>query len=356
MAGLVRYAWLLSLVLYSTWLFAQDRESSPPPTSSRPSLGSAAWPKLPRQESLPFPPTPSASIAGRTMQDSVYKQRVEPRRLPKDAPNILIVLIDDVGPAQSSTFGGLINTPTMDRIAKRGIAYNRFHTTAMCSPTRAALLCGRNHHRVGSGQIAELANDWDGYSGVIPKSSATVAEVLKDYGYATSAFGKWHNTPAEQTTAAGPFEYLAHRLWLRILLRVPGGRSLAVRAVPGAKHNLRRTSSHIGRTQLLPLERRPGRRRDQLFAPAQGVPARQAVLHVLGERRCCTARTRSRRNGPTNTKANSTTAGTSTASAPFRLSQSRKAGFPPTPSTRRGRPTWPPGTASPTIKSRSSAA
>ena len=98
----------------------------------------------------------------------------------------------------------------------------------MCSPTRAALLCGRNHHRVGSGQIAELANDWDGYSGIIPKSSATVAEVLKDYGYATSAFGKWHNTPAEQTTAAGPFDYLARRLWLRILLRLPGRRSVAV--------------------------------------------------------------------------------------------------------------------------------
>ncbi len=141
------------------------------------------------------------------MQDSVYKQRVEPRRLPKNAPNILIVLIDDVGAAQSSTFGGLINTPTMDRIAKGGIAYNRFHTTAMCSPTRASLLCGRNPHRVGNGQIAELSNDWDGYSGVIPKSSATVAEVLKDYGYSTAAFGKWHNSPAEQTTAAGPFEF-----------------------------------------------------------------------------------------------------------------------------------------------------
>ncbi len=137
----------------------------------------------------------------------MYKSRVEPRRLPKDAPNILIILIDDVGAAQTSTFGGLINTPTMDRIAKSGIAYNCFHATGMCSPTRASLLCGRNQHRVGSGQIAELANDWDGYSGTIPKSSATVAEVLKNYGYATAAFGKWHNTPAEQTTAAGPFDY-----------------------------------------------------------------------------------------------------------------------------------------------------
>lgn len=163
-------------------------------------------PQVAAQEVLPFPPTPSASIAGRTMQESVYKQRVQPCRLPADAPNILIVLIDDAGPGLPSTFGGEVHTPTMDRISKAGITYNRFHTTAMCSPTRASLLTGRNHHRVGNGQIAELANDWDGYSGTIPKSSATVAEVLKDYGYSTAAFGKWHNTPAEQTTAAGPFE------------------------------------------------------------------------------------------------------------------------------------------------------
>jgi arylsulfatase A-like enzyme len=157
-------------------------------------------------ESLPFPPTPSASIAGRTMQESIYKRRVEPRRLPEDAPNILIVLIDDSGPDLPTTFGGEVHTPTMDRIVGEGIAYNRFHTTAMCSPTRASLLTGRNHHRVASGQIAELANDWDGYAGTIPKSSALAAEVLKDYGYSTCAFGKWHNTPAMETTAAGPFE------------------------------------------------------------------------------------------------------------------------------------------------------
>ncbi|MCC6888625.1 MAG: arylsulfatase [Hyphomicrobiales bacterium] len=159
------------------------------------------------QEILPFPPKPSGSIANRTMQESVYSPRPATRRLPADSPNILIVLIDDAGPALPTTFGGEINTPTLDRIHKGGVSYNRFHTTAMCSPTRASLLTGRNHHRVGNGQIAELANDWDGYSGVMPKSSATVAEVLKNYGYATSAFGKWHNTPAEQTTAAGPFDY-----------------------------------------------------------------------------------------------------------------------------------------------------
>ena len=158
------------------------------------------------QEVLPFPPKPSGSTAGRTMQESVYSPLPPVNRLPKDAPNILIVLIDDVGPAQTDTYGGEIHTPTLSKIAQEGISYNRFHTTAMCSPTRAALLTGRNHHRVGNGQIGELANDWDGYSGAIPKSSATVAEVLKDYGYSTGAWGKWHNTPPEQTTAAGPFD------------------------------------------------------------------------------------------------------------------------------------------------------
>ena len=159
------------------------------------------------QEVLPFPPAPSASTAGLTMQDSIHKKRVEPKRLPAGAPNILIILIDDVGPATPATYGGEIHTPTLDRVAKTGISYNRFHSTAMCSPTRSALLCGRNHTRVGNGQITNLANDWDGFSGTIPKSSATVAEVLKNYGYNTAAWGKWHNTPSEQTTSKGPFDY-----------------------------------------------------------------------------------------------------------------------------------------------------
>ncbi len=159
------------------------------------------------QEVLPFPPKPSGSTAGITMQQSRYSPLPPENHLPAGAPNILIILIDDVGPAQNDTYGGAIHTPTLSRIAAEGISYNRFHTTAMCSPTRAALLTGRNQHRVHSGQITELANDWDGYMGVIPKSSATVAEVLRNYGYHTGAWGKWHNSPAEQTTQAGPFDY-----------------------------------------------------------------------------------------------------------------------------------------------------
>jgi len=155
---------------------------------------------------LPFPRAPSASIAAPRLQDSKHVRRVETNHLRKDAPNVLIILMDDVGFGQASTFGGEVNTPTLSKLADQGISYNTFHTTAICSPTRAALLTGRNHQRVGNGTIAERAVDWDGYTGVIPKSSATMAEVLRNYGYKTAAIGKWHNTPADQTTSMGPFD------------------------------------------------------------------------------------------------------------------------------------------------------
>lgn len=157
------------------------------------------------QESLPFAPQPSGSKAGPTIAQSSYSPLPRQSHLPANAPNIVVIMLDDVGPALPGTFGGPINTPTLSQLAKEGVTYNRFHNAAMCSPTRAALLTGRNHHRVGNGQIAELANDWDGYSGRIPRTSATAAKVLGYYGYATAAFGKWHNTPANETTAVGPY-------------------------------------------------------------------------------------------------------------------------------------------------------
>jgi arylsulfatase A-like enzyme len=159
------------------------------------------------QEVLPFPPAPSASTAGLTMEDSVYKKRVETKHLAEGAPNILIILMDDLGPGTPSTYGGEINTPTLSRVAKMGISFNRFHSTAMCSPTRASLLTGRNHTFVGNGQISALANEFDGFTGIVPKSSAMLPEVLKDYGYNTGAWGKWHNTPEDQITSKGPFDY-----------------------------------------------------------------------------------------------------------------------------------------------------
>jgi arylsulfatase len=162
--------------------------------------------QLQAQEVLPFPEPPSASTAGKTLADSKHQWRVAENHLPEDAPNIVIFMTDDAGFSNPSTFGGPVNTPTLTRLAESGISYNAFHTTAMCSPTRASLLTGRNHHRVGAGQIAELASDWDGYVGLIPKSTATFAQVLNYYGYNTSAFGKWHNTPVTDITKLGPFD------------------------------------------------------------------------------------------------------------------------------------------------------
>ena len=171
-----------------------------------PMSAQAAPAKVSAGEVLPFPEPKSASVTGKTLKDSKHQWRKAVSHLPKDAPNIVIFMTDDAGFSNPETFGGPVHMPTLDRLAKAGISYNEFHTTAMCSPTRAALLTGRNHHRVGAGQIAELASDWDGYVGKIPKSTATFAQVLSYYGYNTAAFGKWHNTPVTDLTKLGPFD------------------------------------------------------------------------------------------------------------------------------------------------------
>jgi arylsulfatase A-like enzyme len=162
--------------------------------------------QLQAQEVLPFPETPTASTTGKTLADSKHQSRKTESHLPEDAPNIVIFMTDDAGFSHPEVFGGPVHMPTMARLAESGISYNAFHTTAMCSPTRASLLTGRNHHRVGNGQVAEAATDWDGYVGKIPKSTALFAEVLNHYGYNTAAFGKWHNTPVTELTEIGPFD------------------------------------------------------------------------------------------------------------------------------------------------------
>jgi arylsulfatase len=124
---------------------------------------------------------------------------------PKGAPNVIIVLIDDLGFGATSTFGGPITTPTLDGLAQQGLRYNNFHTTAVCSPTRAALKSGRNHHTVNMGLITELATAFPGNTGQIPNATAPVAEMLRLNGYSTAAFGKWHETPAAETGVSGPF-------------------------------------------------------------------------------------------------------------------------------------------------------
>ncbi|WP_414651960.1 arylsulfatase [Gordonia sp. UBA6683] len=131
---------------------------------------------------------------------------VEQIRPPQGAPNVLLVMLDDVGFGTSSAFGGPCRTPTIERLNHDGAGYTRFHTTALCSPTRAATLTGRNHHSVGMGVIAEMSTRAPGYTGMRPDSAATIARVLHGNGYATGAFGKMHQTPPWETTAAGPFD------------------------------------------------------------------------------------------------------------------------------------------------------
>jgi arylsulfatase len=159
----------------------------------------------PYGQTLPAAPLPfGGEINPNASQSKPFWQpRVAP---PKGAPNVLLIMTDDVGFAAPSTFGGVIPTPTLDRIAHDGLRYTQFHTTALCSPTRAALITGRNHHSVGFGVIAEQATGYPGYDSMIGRDTATIGELLKQNGYRTSWFGKDHNTPAFEASQAGPFE------------------------------------------------------------------------------------------------------------------------------------------------------
>ena len=127
-------------------------------------------------------------------------------KAPTGAPNVVIVLIDDMGFGTSSAFGGPVSMPTLERLAGAGLRYNRFHTTALCSPTRMALLTGRNHHATNTGAIMELATAFPGNTGMRPNAVAPLAEILRLNGYSTAAFGKYHETPAWETSVSGPFD------------------------------------------------------------------------------------------------------------------------------------------------------
>lgn len=131
---------------------------------------------------------------------------IEPLRPPAGAPNVLVILLDDVGFAASSAFGGLCQTPTAERLAANGLKYTRFHTTALCAPTRQALLTGRNHHAVGMGAVTEIATSAPGYNSLRPNTAAPLAETLKLNGYSTAQFGKCHEVPVWQTSPMGPFD------------------------------------------------------------------------------------------------------------------------------------------------------
>jgi arylsulfatase A-like enzyme len=143
------------------------------------------------------PSTAEPAVGGRAGRPALGEWR---------PPNILLVLLDDVGFADASPFGGAIQMPNLAQLAQQGLTYTRFHVASMCSPTRASLLSGRNHHRLGFGRVTSLAGPEAGYNTQWPRESASVARVLRDNGYSTAAFGKWHNTPAWEISPVGPFD------------------------------------------------------------------------------------------------------------------------------------------------------
>jgi arylsulfatase len=163
-------------------------------------------------EVLPRPDFHFPGEVGRTYLESDPAQFPKMVQAPAGAPNIVLILIDDCGFGQYGTFGGGIPSPTMDKLAFEGLRYNHFHTTALCSPTRAALITGRNHHSAAFAGITELATGYDGYTCILPRSCGTVGEVLRQNGYMTAWIGKNHNTPTWETSAAGPFDRWANGL------------------------------------------------------------------------------------------------------------------------------------------------
>ena len=190
----MRGLWKLAVVAAAGWSFF---------------LGGCSGRKSSHSTEQQILPKPDPQFQGVISADSAKSRAAFPEEVTarQGAPNVVLILVDDVGFSATSTFGGAIQTPNFDKLASTGLRYNNFHVNSLCSPTRAALLSGRNNHQVGFGTVAEAASGFPGYNSLWPKNAASVAEVLKDNGYSTAAFGKWHNTPVWQVSPAGPFDH-----------------------------------------------------------------------------------------------------------------------------------------------------
>ena len=194
-------------------------------------------------------PAPDPKFGGDIKDDALQSKpwwapRIVP---PTGAPNVLLIITDDAGFGVPSTFGGVIPTPTMDRIAKSGLRYNNIHSTALCSPTRAALITGRNHHSVGFGVISEQATGFPGYNSIIPEDKATIGRILLDNGYSTAWFGKDHNTPAFAASSAGPFDQWPTGMGFEYFYGFVGGDA-----------NQWQPNLFRNTTQIYPFEGKPG--------------------------------------------------------------------------------------------------
>src|SRR6266480_3908922 len=208
-------AGVLALGCVSAW--AQQATTVAPATvigaEARETTGAPGSPDATTTIDGRYLPPPPQRFQGKIDLNAARSRPAWPARVvpPEGAPNILLIMTDDVGFAAPSTFGGVIPTPALDRIAAVGLRYTNFHSTSLCSPTRAALITGRNHHSVGFGVVSEAASGFPGYNSVIGRNSATIGRILLENGYRTSWFGKEHNTPTWDVSQAGPigmgFEY-----------------------------------------------------------------------------------------------------------------------------------------------------
>ncbi|MFZ3184934.1 MAG: arylsulfatase [Pseudomonas sp.] len=211
---------IASLALSTAVLAFSSSASSAPQVTGE--LGSANATSTADAQQLPTPEPAFGGVIKQKAADSTawWAPRIVP---PKGAPNVLLIMTDDSGFGAPGTFGGVVPTPALDRIAKAGLRYTNFHSTSLCSPSRAALITGRNHHVAGSGVVGEIATGFPGYNSVIRKETGTLGAILKDNGYATSWFGKNHNTPFYQSTQAGPFDQWPNGLGFEYFYGFMGG-------------------------------------------------------------------------------------------------------------------------------------
>ena len=267
---------------------------------------------VPDRTVLPIPDRNFGGVVGRTIDESVADWSIIPGpKAPDGAPNVLIVLIDDAGFGGPETFGGGINTPNLTRVQEMGLTYNRFHVTAVCSPTRAAMLTGRNHHRVGMGGIAELPGPFPGYTGTRPRSCTALPRILKENGYITGGFGKWHMTPGREMGAAGPFDHWptgwGFDHWWGFLTGAAGQYDPIITQ---DNSTLGVPEGEDGKLYYFPDDITD--KAVEWFTPSAR-RTRRSRGSCTTRPAAATRRTTSRRSGRTSTRASSTTAGTRTA-------------------------------------------
>ena len=214
------------------------------------------------------------------MPDWNQASHVQP---PEGAPNVLLVLIDDAGFGNPSTFGGPIQTPNYTRLAENGLRYNRFHVTALCSPTRAALLTGRNHHRVGFGMVGEFSGPFPGYNATIPHDCAPFPRILQENGYLTGGFGKWHLTPDNQQGFSGPFDRWPTRLGFDYFWGFLGGEAGQYDPLIAENQKIIGVPEGQGRRAVL-LPGRSRREDDRLASPDPLREAEDAVVRLRRDR------------------------------------------------------------------------